>query len=584
MTCPSCGVETKGISLNGKMYCSQCGNDLGIKAEAPKNEPKKPAPEVFEVPEPKIIEKETEEPKTIPVTPVVIEEKIIPETEKETKQVTETEKLRKTEETLDALMNEYFRPKKVEIAPAKSAKTAQPAKETIDDELKDIEKEILETSRIVKANRPRINKPIGITKNIPGVSVETPKEKEKPSEPLITQVEEDKNPPEAPVIPPAEIQQIVQEEITLPEEINLPETKPEVIAPVSEPENIQVSTPVIEESQNTEPVTEEQKEPEETTLPPKTGISVNLMQAEKGYCVKCKQTREIVDPKDVTLKNGHPALKGTCATCGTAMFKIKKGLNEDVAAKNKKKKNSSHLLTSFFQQKAKEAQPHHQKLPETKPKEPAAKPPKKQKERKPFFFFGKKKNKKEPAIKPEQTKPVMKVEKEQVAEKPKIKKKHPILKRIIIALLIITIPIAGFIGFVYYVTNFAANAESTKTKAEQSVSFNYKKPNYLPAGYVLSFKTNAKSDFIEYIYEYEPDKNRLLKIKITKQDISEEDFLNKVVKPNGEKYTTSNVKESEVWFVEDKGAFFSKDGVIYEITNSDKISKDELTKIVDSLI
>lgn len=42
----------------------------------------------------------------------------------------------------------------------------------------------------------------------------------------------------------------------------------------------------------------------------------------EGYCVKCKAKREIKDSERITMKNGKPALKGTCPTCGTGMFKI----------------------------------------------------------------------------------------------------------------------------------------------------------------------------------------------------------------------------------------------------------------------
>ena len=41
-----------------------------------------------------------------------------------------------------------------------------------------------------------------------------------------------------------------------------------------------------------------------------------------GYCVKCREKREIKDPTEITMKNGKPATKGTCPVCGTAIFKI----------------------------------------------------------------------------------------------------------------------------------------------------------------------------------------------------------------------------------------------------------------------
>ena len=43
-----------------------------------------------------------------------------------------------------------------------------------------------------------------------------------------------------------------------------------------------------------------------------------------AYCVKCRTKREIKDPQETTLKNGRPAMKGTCPECGTNMFRIGK--------------------------------------------------------------------------------------------------------------------------------------------------------------------------------------------------------------------------------------------------------------------
>ena len=46
--------------------------------------------------------------------------------------------------------------------------------------------------------------------------------------------------------------------------------------------------------------------------------------AETGYCVKCKNKKEMKDTQNVTMKNGRKAMKGKCATCGTGMYKIMK--------------------------------------------------------------------------------------------------------------------------------------------------------------------------------------------------------------------------------------------------------------------
>ena len=48
----------------------------------------------------------------------------------------------------------------------------------------------------------------------------------------------------------------------------------------------------------------------------------------EGYCVKCKEKREMTKTEEVEMKgrgaNGkpRPAMKGTCGTCGTKMFRI----------------------------------------------------------------------------------------------------------------------------------------------------------------------------------------------------------------------------------------------------------------------
>ncbi len=43
-----------------------------------------------------------------------------------------------------------------------------------------------------------------------------------------------------------------------------------------------------------------------------------------GYCVKCRDKREIKGVKPTTLKNGKPAMRGTCPTCSTTIFRIGK--------------------------------------------------------------------------------------------------------------------------------------------------------------------------------------------------------------------------------------------------------------------
>ncbi len=44
----------------------------------------------------------------------------------------------------------------------------------------------------------------------------------------------------------------------------------------------------------------------------------------EAYCFKCRTKREISGPSPVILKNGRPATRGICGTCGTKLFRIGK--------------------------------------------------------------------------------------------------------------------------------------------------------------------------------------------------------------------------------------------------------------------
>ena len=44
----------------------------------------------------------------------------------------------------------------------------------------------------------------------------------------------------------------------------------------------------------------------------------------EGYCMKCKTKREMKDEKQITTKNGKPAMQGICPECSTKIFKFLK--------------------------------------------------------------------------------------------------------------------------------------------------------------------------------------------------------------------------------------------------------------------
>jgi len=46
------------------------------------------------------------------------------------------------------------------------------------------------------------------------------------------------------------------------------------------------------------------------------------MRMTEGYCVKCREKREMNGAKEVDMKGGRRAMQGICSVCGTKMFKI----------------------------------------------------------------------------------------------------------------------------------------------------------------------------------------------------------------------------------------------------------------------
>jgi NAD-dependent SIR2 family protein deacetylase len=44
----------------------------------------------------------------------------------------------------------------------------------------------------------------------------------------------------------------------------------------------------------------------------------------QAYCFKCRKQVEVKNTERITLKNGRPAARGVCPSCGTKVFRIGK--------------------------------------------------------------------------------------------------------------------------------------------------------------------------------------------------------------------------------------------------------------------
>jgi DNA topoisomerase-1 len=70
----------------------------------------------------------------------------------------------------------------------------------------------------------------------------------------------------------------------------------------------------------------------------------------EAYCVKCKEKREVIDPKPVFTQAGAPATQGVCQVCGTKLFRMGRtdaheGLKaEDHPAKPREKRSGKLVI------------------------------------------------------------------------------------------------------------------------------------------------------------------------------------------------------------------------------------------------
>ncbi len=52
----------------------------------------------------------------------------------------------------------------------------------------------------------------------------------------------------------------------------------------------------------------------------------------QAYCVKDREMVDMKDAKEITLKNGRPAMQGVCPKCGTKVTRIGGGSSASAGA------------------------------------------------------------------------------------------------------------------------------------------------------------------------------------------------------------------------------------------------------------
>lgn len=163
------------------------------------------------------------------------------------------------------------------------------------------------------------------------------------------------------------------------------------------------------------------------------------------------------------------------------------------------------------------------------------------------------------------------------AKKPKKSKKGLYITLGIFGVIVSLGALVVLINVIYF------NPQKNLRKAESKVTFKYQKPAYLPPGYDISPNTTGTSNSIKYVYFYLPNKSKELSISISKTELTNENIFETVIKPKGLGYIETENEGQKYWFVGENSLYFLKENKLYEISSSDTIALEELTKIAKGL-
>lgn len=137
---------------------------------------------------------------------------------------------------------------------------------------------------------------------------------------ILQWAEQGRTPEEAPV----ETRQVEAKEEAKPAERASVEAKAEVES------TEQAEAKQVETREETKPVEEVQVEakaeaesaPTEEVKPADKHIRAQVVEVLEAYCVRCKKKTKVLNAHQITMKNGRPAVRGTCAVCGGTIQRI----------------------------------------------------------------------------------------------------------------------------------------------------------------------------------------------------------------------------------------------------------------------
>jgi ribosomal protein S17E len=160
--------------------------------------------------------------------------------------------------------------------------------------------------------------------------------------------------------------------------------------------------------------------------------------------------------------------------------------------------------------------------------------------------------------------------KEKRKKRGKKKKNRLIFPKWLLIIPAIIITLAALTGLVFYVNKVAIDPIKIQEELESKTNFVYEKPASVPEGYQLSYQSSSGEDSITYYYTFTGKRDRYLSIKIETTEIKPDEVLEKVIDKETE-FSQISEGSLEFWQTKNHKIYVIKDSLLYTFSNSGEI-------------
>ena len=126
-------------------------------------------------------------------------------------------------------------------------------------------------------------------------------------------------------------------------------------------------------------------------------------------------------------------------------------------------------------------------------------------------------------------------------------------------------------ALVIYVHSTAINEAKIQTDIEKNVDFVFEKPAAALPGYRLSYLSESGGNFINYYYTFAKDKKRYLSIKIEPTDLKPQEIGDKLITKEGTSFSQTELSGLQFWQTDDNQIYVIKDDLLYSFMHSGEV-------------